>query len=120
MNGVGLEPYLWGVVPDEMPDEWPAEALRAQAVVARSYALAVRRSSGPFDLYPDVRSQVYGGVAAEEASTTAAVNATAGRVLLYGGKVATTFFFSTSGGRTASVEDAWRGRQARAVPRRGA
>ena len=106
---VGLEQYLWGVVPGEMPDEWPADALKAQAVVARSYALAVRRSSGPFDLYADVRSQVYGGVDAEETSTTAAVNATSGQVLLYGGRVATTFFFSTSGGRTARIEDVWPG-----------
>ena len=117
---VGLEQYLWGVVPGEMPDEWPAEALKAQAVVARSYALAVRRSSGPFDLYADVRSQVYGGVDAEETSTTAAVNATSGQVLLYGGRVATTFFFSTSGGRTARIEDVLAGEHAHAVSRLGA
>ena len=110
VNGVRLEQYLWGVVPDEVPDEWPAEALKAQAVVARSYALAVRRRTGPFDLYADVRSQVYGGIASEERTTTAAVNATAGEVLLHAGKVATTFFFSTSGGRTANVEDIWGGR----------
>jgi stage II sporulation protein D len=109
VNGVRLEQYLWGVVPDEMPDEWPAEALKAQAVVARSYALAVRRRTGPFDLYADVRSQVYGGIASEEAPATAAVNATAGQVLLHAGKVATTFFFSTSGGKTANVEDVWLG-----------
>jgi stage II sporulation protein D len=110
VNGVRLEQYLWGVVPDEVPDEWPAEALKAQAVVARSYALAVRRRTGAFDLYADVRSQVYGGIASEERTTTAAVNATAGQVLLHGGRVATTFFFSTSGGRTANVEDIWGGK----------
>jgi stage II sporulation protein D len=109
VNNVGLEQYLWGVVPDEMPHTWPAEALKAQAVVARSYALAVRRTGGAFDLYPDVRSQVYGGVAAEEAPSTTAAAATAGQVLLYGGRVATTFFFSTSGGRTENAEDAWAG-----------
>lgn len=108
VNVVGLEAYLAGVVPDEVPPHWPAEALKAQAVVARSYALASRRA-GPFDLYADVRSQVYGGVAAEEPETTTAIGETAGQVLLYGGKVAQTFFFSTSGGRTASAADTWSG-----------
>ena len=106
VNSVGLEPYLYGVVPREVPFLWPAEALKAQAVVARSYALAVRKT-GAYDLYADTRSQVYGGVAAEKPTTNAAVDATAGQVLLFGGKVATTFFFSTSGGRTASIEDVW-------------
>ena len=108
VNVVGLEAYLAGVVPDEVPSGWPAEALKAQAVVARSYALASRRS-GPFDLYADVRSQVYGGVRAEEPATTTAVGETSGQVLLYDGKVAQTFFFSTSGGRTASASDTWSG-----------
>jgi stage II sporulation protein D len=108
INAVGLQAYLYGVVPDEMPHTWPAEALKAQAVAARSYALAVRKA-GAFDLYDDVRSQVYNGLEAEEDTSTAAVDATAGQVLTYGGKVATTYFFSTSGGRTANVEDVWRG-----------
>jgi stage II sporulation protein D len=108
INNLGLEQYLWGVVPDEVPHDWPAEALRAQAVVARSYALAVRKT-GDFDLYDDVRSQVYNGISAEEPETTTAVTATAGQVLFYGGRVATTYFFSTSGGKTASVADVWGG-----------
>ena len=108
VNSVALEAYLYGVVPREVPFGWPAEALKAQAVVARSYALAVRKT-GAFDLFADTRSQVYGGIAAEKPSTTAAVDATAGQVLLYAGKVATTYFFSTSGGRTASVVDVWSG-----------
>src|SRR5438874_4388050 len=106
INVVGLEQYLYGVVPSEMPFSWAPEALKAQAVVARSYALATRRS-GAFDLYPDTRSQVYLGVEHEKPSTTAAVDATAGQVVLYEGQVAKTFFFSTSGGRTASAEDVW-------------
>jgi stage II sporulation protein D len=106
VNSVGLESYLYGVVPREVPFHWPIEALKAQAVVARSYALAVRKS-GAYDLYADTRSQVYGGVAAEKPTTSAAVDATAGQVLLYAGKVATTYFFSTSGGRTASIADVW-------------
>jgi SpoIID/LytB domain protein len=89
-----------------MPFDWLPEALKAQAVVARSYALATRRS-GAFDLYPDTRSQVYLGVEHEKPSTNAAVSATAGQVVLYQGLVAKTYFFSTSGGRTASAEDVW-------------
>jgi len=106
INLVGLEQYLYGVVPSEMPYTWLPEALKAQAVVARSYALATRRS-GAFDLYPDTRSQVYLGIEHEKPSTNAAVDATAGKVVLYEGEVAKTFFFSTSGGRTASAEDVW-------------
>jgi stage II sporulation protein D len=106
VNVVGLEAYLYGVVPDEMPEHWPAEALKAQAVVARSYALASRRGNG-FDLYSDVRSQVYNGIDAEEPTASAAVAATAGQVLTYAGRVVRTYYHSTSGGRTASAEDVW-------------
>jgi stage II sporulation protein D len=106
INIVGLEQYLYGVVPSEMPFNWAPEALKAQAVVARSYALATRRT-GAFDLYPDTRSQVYLGIEHEKPSTTDAVDATAGQVVLYQGEVAKTYFFSTSGGRTASAEDVW-------------
>jgi stage II sporulation protein D len=109
INVVGLEQYLYGVVPAEVPDDWLPEVLKAQAVAARSYALATRKTSGPFDLYPDVRSQVYRGVDEEEGSTNAAVDETAGQVLTYGGRVITAYFHSTSGGRTASVQDVWEG-----------
>lgn len=106
VNFVSLEQYLYGVVPAEVPFTWHPEALKAQAVAARSYALATRKT-GAFDLYSDTRSQVYLGIDHEKPSTNAAVDATAGRVVLYEGKVAKTFFFSTSGGRTASAEDVW-------------
>jgi stage II sporulation protein D len=106
INYVGLEQYLYGVVPSEMPFSWHPEALKAQAVVARSYAVAVRKT-GAFDLYPDNRSQVYLGIDHERPSTNAAVDATAGKVVLYNGQVAKTYFFSTSGGRTASSQDVW-------------
>jgi stage II sporulation protein D len=102
---VGLESYLKGVVPSEMPFDWPAAALDAQAIAARSYALANLVHGGSFDLYADSRSQVYGGIDAESASTSAAVDATRGQVVLYDGAVAETYFFSTSGGRTASAAE---------------
>src|SRR5213078_2169876 len=106
INFVGLEQYLYGVVPSEMPYTWAPEALKAQSVVARSYALATKRA-GAFDLYPDTRSQVYLGFDHEKPASNAAVDATAGKVLLYNGQVAKTYFFSTSGGRTASAQDVW-------------
>ena len=108
-----LEQYLDGVVPAEMPAGWLPAALEAQAVAARSYALATRQLAAPFDVYSDTRSQMYLGVAAEKPATTAAVDATAGQVVLWQGKVATTFFSSTSGGETESAADVFGGR---AVP----
>jgi stage II sporulation protein D len=107
VNVVGLEAYLGSVVPREMPDRWPAAALEAQAVVARSYALTHLQRGRDFDLYPDTRSQVYGGVAAESPPAREAVAATSGQVVLYNGQVASTFFFSSSGGKTANVQDVW-------------
>ena len=107
VNHVDLESYLKGVVPREMPSTW--RAVKAQAVAARSYALATRRTGDIFDVYPDTRSQVYGGIAAETAATNAAVDETAGQVLTYGGAVAVTYFFSTSGGKTAAIQDGWPG-----------
>ena len=107
VNAVGLEDYLAGVVPREMPAGWAAEALKAQAVAARSYALAHRVRGQAFDLYADVRSQVYGGIEAEDARATQAIAATAGEVLTFDGKVADTLFHSTSGGNTISAEEAF-------------
>jgi stage II sporulation protein D len=109
INVVGLEQYLYGVIPAEVPDDWPSEVLKAQAVAARSYALATRKTGGAFDLFPDVRSQVYRGIDEEEDSTNAAVDETAGQVLTYGGRVIIAYFHSTSGGRTASIAHVWPG-----------
>jgi SpoIID/LytB domain protein len=105
INVLDLESYLQGVIPGEMPNTWPLEALRAQAVAARSYALANLVKGKPFDLYSDVRSQVYLGLSGEKSRTTEAVSTTAGKVVLYGGKVASTLYFSSSGGKTASAVD---------------
>jgi stage II sporulation protein D len=107
VNVVDLDLYLRGVVPSEMPKDWALEALKAQAVAARSYALSHLHAGGGFDVYADTRDQVYLGIPHEAPATTAAVNATAGQVVLYKGKVASTYFFSTSGGRTASVQDVY-------------
>lgn len=108
VNSLTLEQYLRGVVPMEMPSSWPAEALRAQAISARAYA--VRRlhpSSGAYDVYDDTRSQMYGGVNAERLSTDLALSRTAGKVLMSGSVVASTFFHSTGGAATENNENAW-------------
>jgi stage II sporulation protein D len=103
INELGLEDYVKGVVPNEVPTSWPAHALRSQAVVARSYGIATERS-GAFDHYDDTRSQVYGGVGSETKATNKAVAATRGEVVKYRGRTAVTYYFSTSGGRTENSE----------------
>jgi stage II sporulation protein D len=107
VNAVDLEDYVRGVIADEMPHRWPLAALEAQAVAARSYALSTLRAGRRFDLYANDRSQVYGGIGAETPSTLFAATKTEGRILTYRGRVAMTYFFSTSGGRTADVRDVW-------------
>ena len=107
VNRLPLDRYLRGVVPREVPDDWPREALRAQAVVTRTYALATLKPGTLFDLYADERSQVYGGIGAEAPSTNRAIGSTAGRVLYWNGRIATTYYHSTSGGKTVAVEEVW-------------
>ena len=104
VNAVDLEDYVRGVLSRESPASWPLEALKAQAVAARSYGISTAVHGSGFDVYDDTRSQVYGGVAAETAKTNQAVAATALQVVLYNGRVAQTFFFSTSGGHTENNE----------------
>jgi stage II sporulation protein D len=109
VNALGLEAYVRGVVSRESPASWPAEALKAQAVAARTYALTTSKGGNGFDQYPDTRSQVYGGVAAETAATDDAVRATRHEVVTYEGEPVVTYFFSTSGGRTENVEYSFSG-----------
>jgi stage II sporulation protein D len=109
INKVGLDSYVKGVIPDEVPPSWPQDALRAQAVAARSYALATTVNGDGYDLYDDTRSQVYGGLSAEENSTNEAARRTNGEVIKSGGDVAQAFFFSTSGGETENSEFGFEG-----------
>jgi stage II sporulation protein D len=104
INVVNLEDYVRGVVSKESPASWPPEALKAQAVAARSFALSTAAHGSSFDVFDDTRSQAYGGVGAETAKTDQAVRATHLQVVLYAGRVAQTFFFSTSGGHTENNE----------------
>ncbi|TDB38790.1 MAG: cell wall-binding repeat-containing protein [Actinobacteria bacterium] len=117
VNNLDMDQYLYGVVPRESPAGWESEALKAQAVAARSYAYA--DVAGGNVLKCTTYSQVYNGhsrlesgvVKPHEASTTnAAVDATSRQVVKTGsGAVVKTFFFSTSGGHTANNEDVWVG-----------
>ena len=113
INRVGLEDYLKGVVPAEMGprvyDE--VEALKAQAVAARSYAARHRGqfAAEGYDLCATPRCQVYAGASAENPLSTRAVEETAGEVLLWKGAVADTLFTSTCGGRTENAPDVMAG-----------
>jgi stage II sporulation protein D len=111
-NRLTLDGYVKGVVPREMPSDWLLQALKSQAVAARSYALATggHCSFGGKPVFcATISDQVYGGIEAETPTTNRAVDATAGEAVVYGGAVASTFFFSTSGGKTSSKHDEWGG-----------
>jgi stage II sporulation protein D len=114
VNVLPLDRYLRGVVPWEAPTGWLTQTYEAQAAAARSYTLATLHPNADFDLYPDQRSQMYGGVGAERDATNLAVDATAGQVLVWRDRIIPAFYFSTSGGKTSSVHDAWP--RARQVP----
>lgn len=103
VNVLSLEQYLRGVVPREVPSSWPAEALAAQAVAARTYAAFERAgATSYYDLCDTTSCQVYGGVAAEQATTNAAVKATKRKVVLYQGQPAFTQFSSSNGGHSTA------------------
>src|SRR3954471_7320608 len=114
VNEVPLDRYLRGVVPWEAPRGWHAATYRAQAVAARTYALATLPPEEDYDLLPDTRDQMYGGIRAERHETNLAIGATAGRVLTYGGRAIVSYYFSPPGGRTPAVSEAWP--RARPVP----
>lgn len=109
INAVDMEDYVRGVISAESPSSWPIEALKAQAVAARSYALTTTKGGDGWDQYADVRSQMYKGVAAEFPSTDRATAETKGQIVLHGGQPVTTFFFSTSGGKTENIENSFIG-----------
>lgn len=106
---IALETYVRGVVAAEVPASWAMAALEAQAVASRTYAITAKAGGAKFDVYPDDRSQVYRGKAAETTRTNAAVAATAGQVVTYGGQPAITYFFAGSGGHTESIQDVFLG-----------
>lgn len=109
INEVSLEQYLYSVVPSEMPASWPIEALKSQAVAARTYALShlgQYRKQG-FDLMATTASQVYQGVKAEHPNSIRAVEDTRGEIMTHNGKPIHAYFHSTSGGMTENGADLW-------------
>jgi stage II sporulation protein D len=109
IDAVPVDQYVKGVIANESPPSWPQAELRAQAVAARSFALTGGVGGDGFDLYSDTRSQVYKGLSSETAATNRAADATRGQVVMYGGKVAETFFSACSGGHTESVQNVFFG-----------
>ena len=109
VNIVPVDDYLLSVVPEEMPVDWPAEAIKAQSVAARSFALASRgrHASEGYDLCTTTHCQLYTGTAAEKSASNAAIKATRGEVLTYGGKPIEALFHTDSGGMTENSEDVW-------------
>jgi stage II sporulation protein D len=108
VNDLTLEEYLAGVVPVEMPSTWPAAALQAQSIAARSYAARrLRPGVSYFDVPDGSSSQIYRGIVAEKPTTTAAIGATAGTVLMSGPTIINALFHSTGGGATESNENVY-------------
>lgn len=109
INETGLEGYLYGVLPREVSPSWPMESLKAQAVVARTFALKSlgKHQSSGYDVSADVWSQVYGGFESEKEPTNRAVDDTRSEVVTYKGQLINAVFFSSCGGRTEDPQDAW-------------
>ena len=109
VNVIDIEEYLWSVVPAEMPAGWHPEALKAQAVAARTYTVFRMGSltHRGYDLCDTIYSQVYPGVTNEHPNTTAAVNATRGIMIFHNGQPIEAVYFSSSGGFTDNSENVW-------------
>ncbi len=109
INTIDIEEYLYGVVPKEMPASWNKEALKAQAIAARNYAIKNidKYKTQGFDLCTTQNSQVYGGYDAEQKTTNQAVDETRGMLAYYQNNIAELFYHSSSGGKTESAENVW-------------
>ena len=109
VNKVDIEDYIKGVVPSEMPSSWNIEAHKAQAIAARSYALANlgKRASRGYDLKDTPEDQAYGGATAEKARTNKAVEDTKEIVLIYDLKIIPAYYSASAGGHTKNAGDVW-------------
>ena len=109
MNDLPLEEYIQGVVPSEMPSGWEIEAHKAQAIAARSYALANmgKRAKYGYDLKDTPEDQAYGGASAETNRTNKAVNDTEGIVLVCQGKIVPAYYSASAGGQTRKASQVW-------------
>lgn len=106
---LSIEEYLQGVLPYEMSPQWPLEALKAQAVAARTYAVKHLRPDKDFDITAGVEKQVYKGSGNTDPRILRAVSSTKGEVLKYGDTLLPAYFHSTCGGRTTAAFDIWGG-----------
>jgi len=113
INELGLEGYLYGVMAREVSPEWSVEALKAQAIVSRTYVMKNlgKYDREGFDLSATITSQVYGGVEAEDPRTSKAVDLTRGQVITYKGELIKSFFHSNCGGHTEDVSNVWEGEE---------
>ena len=111
INHVGLDAYLYGVLPREVSHSWPEQALKAQAICARTYALyhMIKREQEMYDVFSTTTSQVYGGKDVEKRETKRAIDATKGRILTYDRKIALTLYHANSGGATETMDGVWGG-----------
>ena len=109
INNVNIEDYIKGVVPSEMPSGWEPEALKAQAIAARSFALANlgKRAKFGYDLNDTTEDQVYGGAAVETYKTNQIVDDTKGLVLTYDLKIIPAYYSASAGGQTINSSDVW-------------
>jgi stage II sporulation protein D len=109
INFVPLEEYLYGVLHHEVSHRWPMEALKAQAIAARTFALYQMKQNKlqPYDLRSDIYSQVYGGSGNEKEATNRAVNETKGMVLYYKGEILPAYYHATCAGHTEDADGLW-------------
>lgn len=109
INDIPLEKYLRGVVPSEMPSGWEHEAHKAQAIAARSYAVANmgKRAKYGYDLKDTPEDQAYGGATAEKTNTNDAVSETEGIVLVCQGKIVPAYYSASAGGKTNTGSQVW-------------
>ncbi|MBF0485233.1 MAG: SpoIID/LytB domain-containing protein [Candidatus Omnitrophica bacterium] len=109
VNSIELEQYIRGVLYHEISDKWPLEAIKAQAVATRTFALYSldKFAARDYDMTNDIYSQVYGGRSAERYRTNLAVRRTKGEVLMYKGKIFPAFFHANSGGITEDAAELW-------------
>ncbi|MEK9149426.1 MAG: SpoIID/LytB domain-containing protein [Candidatus Desantisbacteria bacterium] len=108
INIVDLEDYLPGIIKREISTSWPIEAIKAQAVLARTYALVNQKHKAEgFDICSDVHCQVYGGMEAEDRVAILACSATSGEVLYYNEEPAPVYYHACCGGLISDIRDVW-------------
>ncbi|MDP3730460.1 MAG: SpoIID/LytB domain-containing protein [Candidatus Omnitrophota bacterium] len=109
INRITLEEYLYGVLYNEVSHRWPIEAIKAQGIAARTFALYQARQNKlqDYDMTNDIYSQVYSGATSERWSTTRAVKLTLGKILIFKSGIFPTYYHATCGGRTEDAANLW-------------